>query len=201
MRMRSPKNKTEILDACEFYLDENMFSNDNPIYLEIGIGKGDFILNMALSYPNINFIGVEKQTSVAVVAIKKINNYKPKNLKILISDVKEFPSFLLNKIDLIYLNFSDPWPKKGHAKRRLTHENFLKIYDFLFKKKKHIILKTDNADFYQFSKKSLLDYGYVIINESLDLHNSNIRSLPTEYERKFSSLGYKIKYIEVEKKP
>ncbi len=199
MRMRSPKDKEELLTTCTFYLNENMFSNNNPIYLEIGIGKGDFILNMALLNPNINFIGIEKHPAVAAVAIKKIKNYELDNLKVLICDAKEIPSFLYHKIDKLFLNFSDPWPKKNHAKRRLTHVDYLKTYDLLFKDKNHLILKTDNDNFYTYSKESLLNYGYQIIEESLDLHNSNINSIPTEYEKKFSAKGFKIKYINVEK--
>ena len=113
----------------------------------------------------------------------------------------DIPEYLYGKIKTIYLNFSDPWPKKRNTKRRLTSENFLKLYDNLFKGEKHIILKTDNDDFYEFSKESLLSYGYKIINETYDLHNSNITDSPkTEYEEKFSSQGVKIKYIEVIKK-
>ena len=199
MRMRNPKDKDEILSACNFYLDENLFNNDNPIHLEIGMGKGDFILNMALKYPNINFIGLEKYSSVGSCAIKKMMPYELNNLKVLIMDVVNIPDFLHGKIERIYLNFSDPWPKDRHAKRRLTHENFLKIYDPLFKDKKQITLKTDNDALYAFSRESLLAYGYQILEESLDLHSADIDNVKTEYERKFSEKGFTIKYIKVEK--
>lgn len=200
MRMRNPKNKDEIIESCTFFLDENLFNNNNKICLEIGMGKGDFILNMALKYPNINFIGVEKYTSVACCAIKKILPYELPNLKIIIVDARELPEFLYNKIDTLYLNFSDPWPKARHEKRRLTHEDFLKEYDKLFNGKKHIVLKTDNDDFYFFSRESILNYGYKIIEESLDLHNTDIDNVETEYEKKFSNKGVTIKYLNVEKK-
>lgn len=201
MRMRNPKNMDEILNSCNYFLTEDLFNNDNDICLEIGMGKGNFLLGMCLNHLNINYIGVEKYSSVICSAIKKINEYELDNLKILNMDVMDIPQYLYGKIKTIYLNFSDPWPKKRNTKRRLTSENFLKLYDNLFKDEKHIILKTDNDDFYEFSKESLLSYGYKIINETYDLHNSDITDSPkTEYEEKFSSQGVKIKYIEVIKK-
>lgn len=201
MRMRNPKNMDEILNSCNYFLTDNLFNNDNDICLEIGMGKGNFLLGMCLNHPNINYIGVEKYSSVICSAIKKINEYELDNLKILNIDIMDIPQYLYGKIKTIYLNFSDPWPKKRNTKRRLTSENFLKLYDNLFKDEKHIILKTDNDDFYEFSKESLLSYGYKIINETYDLHNSDITDSPkTEYEEKFSSQGVKIKYIEVIKK-
>ena len=201
MRMRNPKNMDEILNSCNYFLTEDLFNNNNDICLEIGMGKGNFLLGMCLNHPNINYIGVEKYSSVICSAIKKINEYELDNLKILNMDVMDIPQYLYGKIKTIYLNFSDPWPKKRNTKRRLTSENFLKLYDNLFKNEKHIILKTDNDDFYEFSKESLLSYGYKIINEIYDLHNSDITYSPkTEYEEKFSSQGVKIKYIEVIKK-
>lgn len=201
MRMRNPKNMNEILNSCNYFLTEDLFNNDNDICLEIGMGKGNFLLGMCLNHPNINYIGVEKYSSVICSAIKKINEYELDNLKILNIDIMDIPEYLYGKIKTIYLNFSDPWPKKRNTKRRLTSENFLKLYDNLFKGEKHIILKTDNDDFYEFSKESFLSYGYKIINETYDLHNSDITDSPkTEYEEKFSSQGVKIKYIEVIKK-
>ena len=201
MRMRNPKNMDEILNSCNYFLTEDLFNNNNDICLEIGMGKGNFLLGMCLNHPNINYIGVEKYSSVICSAIKKINEYELDNLKILNIDIMDIPQYLYGKIKTIYLNFSDPWPKKRNTKRRLTSENFLKLYDNLFKDEKHIILKTDDDDFYEFSKESLLSYGYKIINETYDLHNSDITDSPkTEYEEKFSSQGVKIKYIEVIKK-
>lgn len=199
MRMRNPKDKDEVLASCDFYLDENLFDNSNPIHMEIGMGKGDFILNMALKFPNINFIGVEKYSSVACVAIKKIREYELNNLKIMIVDACNLPEYLYGKIDTIYLNFSDPWPKSRHEKRRLTHENYLKVYDSLFNDRCHIIMKTDNDDLFAFSRESIKNYGYKTICESYDLHSTNIDNVETEYERKFSSQGIKIKYLNVEK--
>ena len=117
----------------------------------------------------------------------------------MIIDIKDVPEYLYHKIAKIYLNFSDPWPKARHAKRRLTHENQLKIYDNLFKDKKLIEMKTDNDDLMAFSLESFKDYGYKVIYLSYDLHKENIPNVMTEYEAKFSSKGIKIKYVKVEK--
>ncbi len=198
MRMRNPKNKDLMLESCDYYYEDN-FDNNNPIHLEIGMGKGQFILNMALNNPNINFIGVEKYSSVASVAIKKINEYKPSNLKILIGDIANIQDKLTKKIDTIYLNFSDPWPKERHAKRRLTSPEYLAIYDNLFKGKPHIIQKTDNDNLFAYSLEQFLLYGYTINIVSYDLHNEDIVNVETEYEEKFSKLGIKIKYVDVSK--
>ncbi len=196
--MRNPKDKDEVLNNCDYYF-EGSFDNDNPVCLEIGMGKGQFILNMALNNPDINYIGVEKYSSVASVAIKKINEYKPSNLKILIGDIASIEELLDKKIDTIYLNFSDPWPKDRHAKRRLTSINYLKVYDNLFKGKPHIIQKTDNDLLFQFSLDEYNKYGYHVNKISYDLHNEDIPNIMTEYEEKFSNMGIKIKYVDVSK--
>lgn len=196
--MRNPKDKDEVLNDCDYYY-EGSFDNNNPVCLEIGMGKGQFILNMALNNPNVNYIGVEKYSSVASVAIKKINEYKPSNLKVLIGDIASIEDLLDKKIDTIYLNFSDPWPKDRHAKRRLTSINYLQIYDQLFKDKPHIIQKTDNDLLFQFSLEEYKKYGYHINNISYDLHSENIPNIMTEYEEKFSNMGIKIKYVDVSK--
>ena len=198
MRMRNPKDKDELLNGCDYYYEDN-FNNDNKICLEIGMGKGQFILNMALENPEANYIGVEKFSSVASVAIKKINQYKPNNLKILVGDIANLVDTLEGKIDTIYLNFSDPWPKDRHAKRRLTSINYLQVYDKLFKGDKHIIQKTDNDDLFQFSLEQYKEYGYKINKISYDLHKENIPNIMTEYEEKFSNMGIKIKYVDVSK--
>lgn len=196
MRMRNPKDKEEVIKSCTFfYSQEEGFSNNNPIHLEIGMGKGGFILNMALKYPEINFIGVEKYSSVASVAIKKIREYDLPNLKILITDAKNLPEIVPKKIECIYLNFSDPWPKDRHAKRRLTSPDYLKYYDALFKTSNLIIQKTDNDDLFQYSLESLKEYGYTLEKVSYDLHKEDIENVKTEYEEKFSSKGIKIKYV------
>lgn len=199
MRMRNPKDKDELLNGCDYYYEDN-FDNDNKMCLEIGMGKGQFILNMALDNPGTNYIGVEKFSSVASVAIKKINQYKPSNLKVLVGDIANLVDILEKKVDTIYLNFSDPWPKDRHAKRRLTSINYLQVYDKLFKGDKHIIQKTDNDDLFAYSLEQYKAYGYEIVNISYDLHNEDIYNVCTEYEERFSNMGVKIKYVEVIKK-
>lgn len=198
--MRNPKDKEEVINNCLFiYTEENNFENQLPIHLEIGMGKGDFIIGMAKAYPNINFIGIEKYSSVACTAIKKITEQNLENVKILIIDVVDSTELLKNKIDKIYLNFSDPWPKDRHAKRRLTHENQLKVYDSLFKGNPEIEMKTDNIDLFNYSVQSFKDYGYQIINISNDLHNLDKFNIKTEYENKFSAKGYKINFVHIKK--
>lgn len=194
--MRNPKYKDQVINNCNFLIEKEInFGNDNPLYIEIGMGKGNFILNMALNNPNINFIGIEKYSSVASVAIKKMTEYKLPNLKVIINDIKKLEGLLQDKVDVIYLNFSDPWPKDRHAKRRLTSPEFLKLYDGFFKNKSVIIQKTDNDDLFSYSINMLRDYGYDIKEISYDLHSTNISNVMTEYEEKFSKQGIKIKYL------
>ena len=197
MRMRNPKDKDEVISSCDFFYDG--FNNDNPMHLEIGMGKGKFILEMALKYPDINFIGVEKYSSVASVAIKRIREIKPDNLRIMIMDAKNLSEVLEGKVDTIYLNFSDPWPKDRHAKRRLTARNFLESYDKLFRGNPHIVMKTDNDNLFQYSLESFKEYGYKINKISYDLHSETLDNVETEYEEKFSKNGIKIKYVDVSK--
>ncbi len=198
MRMRRIKNLDNILNECLFYYEDNF--NNNEIHLEIGMGKASFIINMAKENPNINYIGIEKNKSVLGIAIKNISKENLSNIKVLNGDIINFIDLLKARISRIYLNFSDPWPKERHEKRRLTHINFLRDYDKLFKSTKEIVLKTDNDLFFSYSKESLLNYGYEIVDESLDLTNSNIPSIKTEYEKRFINRGIKIKYLRCIKK-
>ena len=200
MRMRNPKDKDDVISSCNFLIkDEVSFDRNLPLHIEIGMGKGDFVLNMAINNPDINFIGIEKYSSVASIAIKKIRDYNLPNLKIIISDVVNLEELLFKKVSVIYLNFSDPWPKDRHAKRRLTSENFLKLYDNLFKDKCVIFQKTDNDNLFSYSLDSLKNYGYLIEEVSYDLHSTNIFNIMTEYEKKFSEQGIKIKYLKAVK--
>lgn len=196
MRMRNPKYKDEVINSCTFLInDEINFERELPLHIEIGMGKGNFILNMAINNPDINFIGIEKYSSVASVAIKKMMDYNLPNLKVIISDIVNLEELLKSKVDVIYLNFSDPWPKARHEKRRLTSHNFLKLYDNFFKNKCVIIQKTDNDDLFSYSVESIKNYGYQIEEISYDLHNTDIKNVKTEYEEKFSNMGVKIKYL------
>ncbi len=199
MRMRNPKYMNEVIESCPFLIKNAInFEKEYPIHIEIGMGKGNFILNMAKKYPHINFIGIEKYSSVASIAIKKIMELEEElpNLKIIISDIKNLEELLKCKVEVIYLNFSDPWPKKKHAKRRLTSPEFLKLYDKLFKGKARIYMKTDNDDLFSYSLDSLKEHGYEFKKISYDLKDENIDNVLTEYEEKFQNQGIKIKYFE-----
>ena len=209
MRQRNVKNKKEIIDNSKYIISDatkeirnwqNVFQNNNPIYIEIGMGKGDFILENAKRYPNINFVGIEKYDSIMALAIKKIELENLTNLKLIRMDALNIDSVFSHEISKIYLNFSDPWEKERHAKRRLTSSVFLEKYDNLFKENRVIEMKTDNQKLFEYSLVSFNDNGYMIKEISLDLHNSDINSnIMTEYERKFSSMGNAIYYVKVEK--
>ena len=162
------------------------FNNDNPIYIEIGMGKGKFIIENAIKNPNINFIGIEKYNSVVVRAIQKLENLDIPNLKIIVFDASKIEEIFDHEIDRLYLNFSDPWPKKRHAERRLTSMTFLNKYENIFKDKKHIIMKTDNRGLFEFSVVNFNNKKYEILDLSLDLHKDNNEdNIETEYEIKF----------------
>jgi len=207
MRLRSLKDKDILLDNCDYLIKnykeikgnwQKKFKNNNPIHLEIGMGKGDFIQGMARKYPDINFIGIEKYDKVIGRAIKKYPVKLP-NLFVINMDAKDLEKAFDKEISHIYLNFSDPWPKDRHAKRRLTSIEFLKIYDKVFKDKKRIIMKTDNLGLFASSIVSLSNYGYKFNDVNLDLVNSDIENVRTEYENKFINQNIKINYLDAEK--
>ena len=207
MRLRKIKGATEKVNSSKYIIKDykdnigkwnKVFNNTNPIKIEIGMGKGDFIINNAISYPNINFIGIEKYDSVLVRAIEKLEELDLPNLKIIMMDAKEINEVFDKEIDTIYLNFSDPWPKKRHTLRRLTSPIYLDLYDKVFKNDKVIIQKTDNRKLFEYSLMSYVEHGYKIENISLDLYNDDIKNnIPTEYEKKFSSKGQTIYMVEV----
>ena len=207
MRLRNLKDKDILLENCN-YLVKNpeeykgkwheLFLNNNPFHIEIGMGKGNFIYEMALENPNINFVGIEKYSNVLARAIKKYP-VVPDNLKIINMDALSLTDVFCHEIDTIYLNFSDPWPKKRCASRRLTSEVFLDIYDELFKDKKTIIMKTDNLGLFASSIITLSNHGYIFTEVNMDLHHSDIPSVYTEYEKKFKELGVKINYLKAVK--
>jgi len=210
MRQRNVKNKKEIINNSKYIILnpsdycgkwKKLFNNSNPIYIEIGMGKGDFILGNALAYPDINFIGIEKYDSIIALAIKKIDKYELANLRLIRMDALNINEVFNKEIDKLYLNFSDPWPKERHAKRRLTSNVFLEKYDSIFKKDKIIEMKTDNQGLFEYSLISFTNNGYKIEDISLDLHNSNvINNIMTEYEKKFSSKNNRIYYVKAQKK-
>ena len=209
MRLRNVKNAREIVDNSSFVVHEpkefkgrynEVFGNDNPIELEIGMGKGNFIIDKAIKNPNINFVGVERYESVLCRALEKLEDKQLPNVKIICIDAIELDEVFDNEISTIYLNFSDPWPKKRHAKRRLTSHVFLPVYDLIFKDEKVIVQKTDNVGLFESSIVSLSTYGYIIEEISLDLASTGMENSLTEYEAKFMSQGVKINYLKARKK-
>lgn len=209
MRLRNVKNAKDIVKNSPFVVQnpqqhkgkyKELFGNNNPIHLEIGMGKGNFILDKAKKNPDINFIGLEKYDSIVCRALEKADVQQPSNLKIMCVDALELADIFDKEIDVIYLNFSDPWPKKRHAKRRLTSHVFLPIYDKVFSGIPTIIQKTDNVGLFESSIVSLSTYGYTIEEISLDLSSTGMENSLTEYEAKFMSLGTKINYLKAIKK-
>lgn len=179
------------------------FGNDNPIHIEVGTGKGQFVLGMALQNPDINYIGIELFDSVIVCALEKIEAAnKPSNLRLLKVDGAKLEEFFgKGDVDRVYLNFSDPWPKVRHAKRRLTHEGFLKIYENILVDNGEIHFKTDNRGLFEYSLVSMNEYGMALNYVSLDLHaNMPEDNIMTEYEEKFSKLGQPIYRLECQYK-
>lgn len=176
----------------------DLFGNKNPIHLELGMGRGDFIINMAKTYPNINFIGLELYASQMVMGVDKLVNQKLPNLKLINADAKDIIEFFGKEIDTIYLTFSEPWPKKIDEKKRFTHVSYLKLYDRIFKKDKHIIMKTDNKGLFAYSLESLSQYWYSFDRVSLDLHHDEnpIKNIMTDWEKKCAQDGKPIFYVD-----
>lgn len=176
----------------------DLFGNKNPICLELGMGRGDFIIEMAKTYPNINFIGLEINDSQMVMAVNNLKSLKLNNLKLINADAREIDKIFGKEIDTIYLTFSEPWPKRIDETKRFTHVSYLKLYDKIFKKHKHIVLKTDNKGLFAYSLETLSSYWYVFEKVSLDLHNDerNIKNIMTNYEKQYLKEGRAIYYID-----
>ena len=208
MRLRNVKDKEEILNNCKYLIKnpedykgkwKSLFNNDNPIYIEIGMGKGKFILENALKYKDINYIGIERFDSVMAKAIKKIDEGLP-NLKLIRMNALDIDKVFSKEIDLIYLNFSDPWPKKRWHDRRLTSKIFLDKYDSLFKDTKRIEMKTDNEDLFIYSLETLSSNGYALSDISFDYHKTDTDIIMSEYELRFSKEGKNVYHLFAQKK-
>lgn len=200
MRLRNVKNKDEILNASPYLVrnsEENIgkwkevFGNDKPIYIEIGMGKGKFIIENAMKYPEINFIGIEKFDSVLARSLPKIPEGLD-NLLIIRMDALNIDKVFSKEIDRIYLNFSDPWPKARHHLRRLSSKVFLEKYDSIFLNDRVIYQRTDNQGLYIYSLMSYSENGYVLSDITFDLHKDKEDLITTEYEDKFSGKGMPI---------
>ena len=208
MRLRNVKNKDEIMNNSSYliknYFDykgkwNKLFGNDNPIYIEIGMGKGQFIINNAINNPNINYIGIEKYDSVIAKALQKIPD-NLNNLFMIRADALDIDKIFDKEISKLYLNFSDPWPKKRHHLRRLSSSIFLDKYNIIFKSEKSIEMRTDNRDLFTYSLVSFSNHGYIFDQISLDLHHDNMPLITTEYEDKFSDLNMPIYFVSCRKK-
>ena len=208
MRMRKKKNCDARMEKCsDIWIKkpqkykgkwQELFKNDNPIHIEIGCGKGNFIVGMAKMYPDINFIAIEKVEDVIVMAMEKTKAAELSNVLFMDMDAEKIEEvFEKGEICRIYLNFSDPWKKKKQAKRRLTHKRFLDRYKAVLTEGDYIWFKTDNKALFDFSLNSFAQENYKLENISLDLHNSDFKgNVMTEYEQRFSEAGMPIYRLE-----
>ena len=203
MRLRNIPGADEIVSNSPFCIQEPAanrgnwtayFGNDNPIHMEIGMGKGRFLMDLAKFNPDINYIGIERYTSVLLRAVQKMEENPLPNVRFLCIDAATLPEiFAEGEVNRIYLNFSDPWPKDRHARRRLTSSDFLARYDQILDKKGRIEFKTDNIDLFNFSLEEINNSEIWHIDvHTYDLHEDpmlNFGNVMTEYEEKFSSKG------------
>ncbi|WGI36616.1 tRNA (guanosine(46)-N7)-methyltransferase TrmB [Mesomycoplasma lagogenitalium] len=199
MRLRNIPNAKEKLLESEYLIKNFPIEINENTVLEMGMGKGEMLVELANKNPHIMYIGIEKYPTVALKSMKKAEKLKLKNFKIINQDIIKLPDLINGKTNLIWLTFSDPWPKKRHAKRRLTHKIFLDIYKSLLSENGILKFKTDNDFLFQYSIESLNEYGAKIINSTNDFHNSNLSegNVMTGYEKKWSENGKKINYLEV----
>ena len=202
MRLRNVRGAREEMLVNPYVIQEpqqykghvavQIFGNNNPIFIEVGMGKGQFITSLAALHPEINYIGIEKYSSVLIRAIEKQEELQLPNLKFLRFDAEYLPDiFAPGEIAHIYLNFSDPWPKDRHAKRRLTSTRFLERYNNILTPEGRVMFKTDNKDLFDFSLEQVEEAGWILENHTYDLHHSeyNEGNVMTEYEEKFSAKG------------
>ncbi|HBK4964230.1 TPA: tRNA (guanosine(46)-N7)-methyltransferase TrmB [Enterococcus faecium] len=210
MRVRNRPGAAEMLAAHPNFVISDptlwkgkwneLFENDHPIHVEIGMGKGQFITGMAKAHPEINYIGVEMQVSVVSIALDKLIEQPLPNLKLLHVDGSALTEYFADsEVDQIYLNFSDPWPKKRHEKRRLTYKTFLAVDEQILRPNGEIHFKTDNQGLFEYSLASFSQYGMILKQVWLDLHQSQFEgNIMTEYEEKFSSKGQRIYRVEAQ---
>lgn len=195
-QVKEQKNKWHIL-----------FENENPIHIEIGMGKGQFILNLAKQNPDINYIGIERYSSVLLRALEKFDTEEYcelKNVRFICMDAMELPEvFEYGEVEKIYLNFSDPWPKKRHTRRRLTSTQFLAQYDKVLAEDGCLEFKTDNRPLFEFSLEQVEEAGWILLGKTFDLHHDeemNQGNVMTEYEEKFSAMGNPIHKLIIKRK-
>ena len=201
MRLRNVRGSREAIAENPYVIQEpelqkgkwhTLFGNNNPIHIEIGMGKGKFITTLAQQNPNINYIGIEKYSSVLIRALEKRSEVDCDNLFFIRFDAESIADiFDTDEVDRIYLNFSDPWPKDRHAKRRLTSKEFFKRYEYILKKDGYVAFKTDNRILFDFSLEQVEEAGWNLKDVTFDLHHSEFQAgnVMTEYEEKFSAIG------------
>ena len=209
MRLRNITGADVYIEKSEFVVQDykgqkgnwkEIFSNDNPIHIEVGMGKGRFLMDMSVLNPDINYIGIEMYSSVLLRAVQKMEENPLPNLRFIRMDAREIEEvFEKGEVDKIYLNFSDPWPKDRHAKRRLPSRQFLARFNSILKNDGNLEFKTDNRDLFDFAVEEVKPAGWKIDSITYDLHNDekmNQGNIMTEYEERFSSKGNPIyKYI------
>jgi tRNA (guanine-N7-)-methyltransferase len=210
MRLRNkPWAKDKLAEHSNFVIKNpaehkgkwhQIFGNHNPIHIEVGTGKGRFVTGMAKANPNINYIGIELQISVVVGALDRIIEDPLPNILLLNENADDLSTFFeKDEIDRVYLNFSDPWPKNRHEKRRLTYKQYLQSYENILVSNGEIHFKTDNQGLFEYSLASFSEYGLLLKYVSLDLHNSGFEgNITTEYEEKFANKGNRIYRAEVQ---
>ncbi len=201
MRLRKVKNALDKLkDNPQYFIDSplaykgkwsSLFQNQNPIHIEIGCGKGSSIKELANRNPSINYLAIEKYDSVLLRALEKVETEQLDNLRLILLDATLLEEcFEVGEISRIYINFSDPWPKYAHRKRRLTYASFLESYKRILTEAGEIFQKTDNRKLFEFSLESFSQNGWVLSNISLDLHkDDDEENIMTEFEEKWSKLG------------
>ena len=209
MRLRNITGSRETIGESPYVVHEpenrkgnwkEVFGNNNPVQIEIGMGKGKFLHAMAKLHPEINYVGIEKYSSVLLRAVQKMEEEELPNLKFIRMDAEDIVNvFGKAEVDKIYLNFSDPWPKDRHAKRRLPSRQFLGRYNEILKPDGRLEFKTDNRDLFDFAVEELPEAGWKAEVITYDLHHDVTLvagNVMTEYEEKFSSMGNPIcKYI------
>ena len=199
MRMRKKKNTGERINACADYLNyKDMFEPGREVNMEIGCGKGDFIIGMSEQYPVENYIAVERISDVIVAALEKVKSLDKSNIRFINADAKELGDYINPaSVSKLYLNFSDPWKKRYQLHFRLTHKKFLDIYKKILKPGAKIIMKTDNKEFFDYSIKSLSSNGFTVQHQTHDLYNSEFidGNIQTEYEKKFVEQNISICYL------
>ena len=207
MRMRKKKNLDTRLEACSDVMITDpaackgqwraLFGNENPLHVEIGCGKGRFIVETARRNPDINYVAIERENGALIMATEKAMQLGLPNLKFISFDATYLTDIFADaEVNRIYLNFSDPWPPNNRRKRRLTHATYLRLYDQVLAKYGQVFFKTDNQGLFEFSLEEICGYGWLIQNISLDLHNSGMDNIMTEYEERFSNEGFRIYRLE-----